>query len=176
MDLLNKHQAEHVSALKKNAAKVLPQFAAGDTIAVHIRVSEGQRERVQVFEGICLSRRNRGIGSSFRVRKISYGEGVERTFPLYSPRIARIKLLKKGEVRRAKLYYLRALSGKKARIASSVVSGAASGGELELPSQKEKKTPEKQEESQTPPTAPKTEQQAEQSPEQKVRQDGKQAE
>ena len=130
MDLLDKHQAEHVSALVKDMA-ALPKFAAGDTIAVHIRVSEGQRERIQVFEGVCLGRRNRGIGSSFRVRKVSYGEGVERTFPLYSPRIAGIKLLKRGRVRRAKLYYLRELSGKKARIPSTVV--AAAGGRLESP-------------------------------------------
>lgn len=136
MDLLNKHHTEHVSVLMRDAAKILPKFAAGDTVAVHIRVSEGQRERIQIFEGICLSRRNRGIGSSFLVRKISYGEGVERTFPLYSPRIARIKLLKKGQVRRAKLYYLRQLSGKKARITSTIVSGADVGGQVVLPSAK----------------------------------------
>ena len=122
--LLNKHQAKHVTALSQSLKeqKKAPMFTAGDTIAVHIKVREGQRERIQIFEGVCLARRNRGVGSSFLVRKISYGEGVERTFPLYSPSIARIKVLKKGKVRRAKLYYLRQLSGKKARIASTIAS------------------------------------------------------
>lgn len=121
MELLNKHQAKHVHNLAARL-KSIPMFEAGDTLAVHIKVREGQRERTQVFEGMCLARRNRGIGSSFLVRKVSYGEGVERTFPLYSPSIARIKILKKGKVRRAKLYYLRELSGKKARIASTIAS------------------------------------------------------
>ena len=95
----------------------IPEFATGDTICVNVKVVEGTRERVQAYEGVCIARKNAGINSSFTVRKISYGEGVERVFPLYSPRIDSIQLVRRGVVRRAKLYYLRALRGKKARIA-----------------------------------------------------------
>lgn len=93
-----------------------PDFGAGDTLAVHVKVREGDRERVQVFEGICIARRNRGFDSSFTVRKISNGEGVERVFPLHSRNIEKIEVKRRGDVRRAKLYYLRDLSGKAARI------------------------------------------------------------
>ena len=98
----------------------IPDFGPGDTVKVHIRVVEGTRERVQIFEGVIIARSNRGINSSFTVRKISYGEGVERVFPLYSPRIERIDVVRRGAVRRAKLYYLRSRRGKSARIAEKV--------------------------------------------------------
>ena len=97
------------------AGKVLPEFRPGDTVRVAVRIREGDKERSQAFEGICLARRNRGIGSSFTVRKIASGVGVERVFPLYSPNI-NISVVRKGDVRRAKLYYLRNLKGKAARI------------------------------------------------------------
>ena len=98
----------------------VPEFGPGDTVAVYIRVQEGERERLQVFEGMVIGRRNRGFNSSFCVRKVSYGEGVERVFPLYSPSIAKIEVKRKGDVRRAKLYYLRRLAGKAARIREKV--------------------------------------------------------
>ena len=95
----------------------VPEFGAGDTVRVSVRVVEGSRERVQAFEGVCIGRKNKGISSSFTVRKISYGEGVERIFPLYSPQVQKIEVLRRGRVRRAKLYYLRGRTGKAARIA-----------------------------------------------------------
>ncbi|MDD3759522.1 MAG: 50S ribosomal protein L19 [Acidithiobacillus sp.] len=98
------------------AKNEIPDFIAGDTVAVHVRVKEGERERVQVFEGLCIARRNRGAHSSFTVRKISSGEGVERVFPMHSPLVAKVEVKRRGDVRRAKLYYLRDLSGKAARI------------------------------------------------------------
>ncbi len=101
-------------------AREVPEFAPGDTVIVHVKVVEGERERLQAFEGMVIARRNRGMNSSFTVRKISYGEGVERVFPLYSPTVAKIDVKRKGEVRRAKLYYLRALSGKAARIREKI--------------------------------------------------------
>ncbi|AIA54465.1 MULTISPECIES: 50S ribosomal protein L19 [Acidithiobacillus] len=94
----------------------LPAFGAGDTVAVHVKVKEGDRERVQIFEGICIARRNRGLHSAFTVRKISNGEGVERVFPAQSPALVKVEVKRRGDVRRAKLYYLRNLSGKAARI------------------------------------------------------------
>ena len=110
--------------LKKLAdAAKLPDFKPGDTIIVNVKVVEGQRERVQAFEGVCIARKNAGINSSFTVRKISYGEGVERVFPLYSPRVESVELVRRGDVRRAKLYYLRGRRGKSARIAELGSSG-----------------------------------------------------
>lgn len=100
-----------------SAIRGVPEFDAGDTVRVGVRVVEGTRERVQVFEGVVIARSNRGLGSSFTVRKISNGEGVERVFPLFSPAIAEIQVVRRGKVRRAKLYYLRGRSGKSARIA-----------------------------------------------------------
>lgn len=94
----------------------LPEFRAGDTVRVHVKVVEGTRERIQVFEGVVIKRRGGGISETFTVRKISYGVGVERTFPLHTPKIAKVEVLRRGKVRRAKLYYLRALRGKAARI------------------------------------------------------------
>ena len=98
----------------------VPEFRTGDTVIVYTKVQEGDRERLQAFEGIVIARRNRGFNSSFTVRKISYGEGVERVFPLYSPQVAKIEVKRRGDVRRAKLYYLRNLSGKAARIREKV--------------------------------------------------------
>ena len=102
------------------AGKEIPEFAPGDTVIVYVRVQEGDRERQQAFEGMVIARRSRGYNSSFTVRKISYGEGVERVFPLYSPAIAKIEVKRKGEVRRAKLYYLRDLTGKAARVREKI--------------------------------------------------------
>ena len=99
------------------ADRDIPDFGPGDTLRVDVKVVEGTRERIQAFEGVCISRKSAGINSSFTVRKISYGEGVERIFPLYSPRVAGITVLRHGRVRRAKLYYLRGRTGKAARIA-----------------------------------------------------------
>ena len=112
---LNKEQTDKLAALRK-----VPAFDPGDTLKVHVKVTEGDRERVQVFEGLCIARKNSGINSSFTVRKISYGEGVERVFPLYSPRIDEIEVVRKGIVRRAKLYYLRGRTGKSARIVEDI--------------------------------------------------------
>lgn len=94
----------------------IPRFRAGDTVRVHVKVVEGQRERIQVFEGVVIQRRGGGISETFTVRKVSYGVGVERTFPLHSPRIDKIEVMRRGKVRRAKLFYLRNLRGKAARI------------------------------------------------------------
>ncbi|MBV9537841.1 MAG: 50S ribosomal protein L19 [Acidisphaera sp.] len=115
MNLLQQIDAEQVARLA--AARAVPEFRPGDTLRVAVRVVEGERTRVQAFEGVCIARSNRGINSNFTVRKISYGEGVERVFPLYAPTIAEIAVVRRGAVRRAKLYYLRERSGKSARIA-----------------------------------------------------------
>jgi large subunit ribosomal protein L19 len=114
MNLIDQLEREQVAAL--TAERPIPEFAPGDTVRVNVKVVEGTRERVQAFEGVCIARRKRGINSSFTVRKISYGEGVERIFPLHSPQIASIDVVRRGRVRRAKLYYLRGLRGKAARI------------------------------------------------------------
>jgi len=111
-----------VAALSEDSD--IPEFSPGDTVRVRVKVVEGTRERLQAFEGVCIGRRNRGVNSSFTVRKISYGEGVERVFPLYSPRIDGIELIRRGDVRRAKLYYLRGLRGKRARIAEKTTGAA----------------------------------------------------
>ena len=103
----------------------IPEFGPGDTLKINVKVVEGSRERVQAFEGVCIGRSNRGINSSFTVRKISYGEGVERIFPLYSPKIQAIEVVRRGDVRRAKLYYLRGRTGKAARIAEKIVRAPA---------------------------------------------------
>ena len=108
-----------------NEQRVIPEFGPGDTLKINVKVVEGSRERVQAFEGVCIGRSNRGINSSFTVRKISYGEGVERIFPLYSPKIQAIEVVRRGDVRRAKLYYLRGRTGKAARIAEKTVRAPA---------------------------------------------------
>lgn len=112
LDKIEKQQIEKVLAERQ-----IPDFSAGDTLKVNVKVVEGTRERIQAFEGVCIARKNAGVRSSFTVRKISYGEGVERLFPLYSPRISSIDVIRRGKVRRAKLYYLRERQGKSARIA-----------------------------------------------------------
>merc|ERR1711998_166273 len=112
IDKIEKQQIEKVLAERS-----IPDFSAGDTLIVKVKVIEGTRERIQAFEGVCIARKNAGVRSAFTVRKISYGEGVERVFPLYSPRISEIEVVRRGKVRRAKLYYLRDRQGKSARIA-----------------------------------------------------------
>lgn len=116
---------EQEQIVRLTGERPVPWFAPGDTLRVKAKVVEGSRERLQAFEGVCIARRNNGLGSSFTVRKISYGEGVERVFPLYSPVIAEIEVVRRGDVRRAKLYYLRERRGKKARIAEKTDGFAA---------------------------------------------------
>ncbi len=129
MNTIEEIERERVA--KRNKERPIPEFAPGDTLRVMVKVVEGSRERIQAFEGVCIGRRNRGLNSSFTMRKISYGEGVERVFPLYSPRIEAIELVRRGDVRRAKLYYLRGLAGKRARIAEKTtgVKGKAAASE-----------------------------------------------
>lgn len=118
------------------AERPVPEFAPGDTVRVHYKVVEGTRERIQVYEGVVIARTNKALNSCFTVRKISYGEGVERVFPLYSPRIEKIEVVRRGAVRRAKLYYLRSRRGKSARIAEKVdrrFGAAATGGQNAAP-------------------------------------------
>ena len=115
MNLLQQLEQEQVEKLA--ADRPIPQFDPGDTVRVGVKVIEGERERIQVFEGVCIGRKNAGVNSNFTLRKISYGEGVERVFPLFSPRITSIEVVRRGVVRRAKLYYLRGRTGKRARIA-----------------------------------------------------------
>ncbi|WP_044559527.1 50S ribosomal protein L19 [Azospirillum sp. B4] len=114
MNIIQKLEQEQIEKL--TAARAVPEFSPGDTVKVNVKVVEGSRERVQAYEGVVIARRNAGVNSSFTVRKISYGEGVERVFPLYSPRLDSIEVIRKGDVRRAKLYYLRDRRGKSARI------------------------------------------------------------
>ena len=114
---LDKEQVERLSA-----GKEIPDFGPGDTVLVNVKVVEGERSRIQAYEGVCIGRSGRGLHQNFTVRKISYGEGVERVFPLYSPMIESIKVVRRGKVRRAKLYYLRGLRGKKARIVEATSS------------------------------------------------------
>jgi len=122
IDTINKEQIAKVGSK-------IPEFAPGDTLRVNVKVIEGTRERVQAFEGVCIARKNAGVNSNFTVRKISYGEGVERVFPLHSPRVASIELVRRGDVRRAKLYYLRGRRGKSARIAEKLGLVAGAEGE-----------------------------------------------
>ena len=114
-------QIDNEQVTKLLAERTVPEFQPGDSLRVMVKVIEGTRERIQAFEGVCIGRKNAGVNSAFTVRKISYGEGVERVFPLYSPRIDSIQVVRHGAVRRAKLYYLRGLTGKRARIAERVV-------------------------------------------------------
>ena len=123
MNIIEQLEQEQIAKLTEN--KTVPQFAPGDTVKVNVKVVEGGRERVQAYEGVCSARKNDGLNSSFVVRKISYGEGVERIFPLYSPNIASIEVIRRGDVRRAKLYYLRDRRGKSARIAEQTTGYAA---------------------------------------------------
>ena len=120
MNLIDKIEKKQMDAVL--AQREIPEFGPGATLRIDVKVVEGTRERVQAFEGVCIGRKNDGIGSSFTVRKMSYGEGVERVFPLYSPKIQEIKVVRRGRVRRAKLYYLRGRTGKAARIAEKVTN------------------------------------------------------
>jgi large subunit ribosomal protein L19 len=115
MNIIQQLEAEQMAKL--TAGRPVPEFGAGDTVRVSVKVVEGERSRIQAFEGVCIARSNKGLNSNFTIRKISYGEGVERVFPLYAPTIADITVVRRGDVRRAKLYYLRGRSGKSARIA-----------------------------------------------------------
>ena len=119
MNTLEKYEKSQLKNLTSN--KSYPEFNAGDTIKVHLKIKEGEKERVQVFEGVCIAKKNAGLNSTFTVRKISYGEGIERVIPLFSPQISKIELVKSGDVRRSKLYYLRERSGKSARISEKNV-------------------------------------------------------
>ncbi len=114
MNIIQTIEAEQVAKL--SAGKTMPDFEPGDTVIVNVKVKEGERTRVQAYEGVCIARSGGGLNESFTVRKISYGEGVERVFPLHSPNIDSVKLVRRGKVRRAKLYYLRDRRGKSARI------------------------------------------------------------
>ncbi|MBR4106840.1 MAG: 50S ribosomal protein L19 [Alphaproteobacteria bacterium] len=131
MNIIENMEKEQMAKLMEG--KNLPNFKPGDTLKVHTKVKEGDRERIQVYEGVCIARKNDGLNSSFTVRKISFGEGVERVFPLYSPNVAKIEVARIGKVRRAKLYFLRALRGRSARIAddlnASVKAANASAAE-----------------------------------------------
>src|SRR5438874_2510122 len=126
MNLLKQIEQEQITKL--TAGKEIPDFAPGDTVIVNVKVVEGERSRVQAYEGVCIARAGGGINQSFTVRKISYGEGVERVFPLYSPVIESIVVVRRGKVRRAKLYYLRGRRGKAARIAEKQDRPRAPGG------------------------------------------------
>jgi large subunit ribosomal protein L19 len=122
MNLLQQIEKEQVAKL--SAGKEIPDFRPGDTVVVNVKVVEGERTRIQAYEGVCIGRAGSGVNANFTVRKISYGEGVERVFPLHSPMIDSIKIVRRGKVRRAKLYYLRGRRGKKARIAEGQGPGA----------------------------------------------------
>ncbi|QBR70968.1 50S ribosomal protein L19 [Beijerinckiaceae bacterium] len=118
-------ELEAAQAAKLLAGRVIPEFQPGDTVIVNVKVTEGERTRVQAYEGVCIARNGGGLNESFTVRKISYGEGVERVFPIFSPNIESIKVVRRGKVRRAKLYYLRDRRGKSARIAERMETPAA---------------------------------------------------
>lgn len=120
MNTIQKLEQEQIAQLTEG--KSIPDFTPGDTVRVHVKVKEGQRERIQAYEGVCIARKNAGVNSAFTVRKISFGEGVERVFPLYAPIIDHIELVRHGRVRRAKLYYLRGRRGKSARIAEDAAA------------------------------------------------------
>jgi large subunit ribosomal protein L19 len=145
MQMLDKEAVQKLAAIR-----AVPEFRPGDTLKVMVRVIEGERERVQAFEGVCIARKNAGVNSNFTLRKISYGEGVERVFPLYSPRVASIEVVRRGSVRRAKLYYLRGLAGKAARItererekiATKGIDLTAIAGDTTAPGPDEALTPE----------------------------------
>ncbi len=122
MNIIESIEKEQMEKLTEG--KNVPSFKPGDTLRVHTKVKEGDRERIQIYEGVCIARKNDGLNSSFTVRKISFGEGVERVFPLYSPNVAKIEVSRIGKVRRAKLYFLRALRGRSARIADDLSAAA----------------------------------------------------
>jgi large subunit ribosomal protein L19 len=125
MNIIQQLEAEHQA--KVSEGKTIPDFGPGDSLRVNVKVVEGSKERIQAFEGVCIGRKNAGLNSSFTVRKLSYGEGVERVFPLYSPNVDSIVLLRRGRVRRAKLYYLRGRTGRAARITELTTARRDSG-------------------------------------------------
>ncbi|AYD02881.1 50S ribosomal protein L19 [Neorhizobium sp. NCHU2750] len=129
MNIIQQLEAEQ--AAKIEAQRKLPEFAAGDTLRVNVRVTEGNRTRVQAYEGVCIARSGGGLNESFTVRKISYGEGVERVFPMYSPLVESVEIVRRGKVRRAKLYYLRDRRGKSARIVENTGTRARKLNEAE---------------------------------------------
>jgi len=135
MDIIKEIENEQLEKL--TAERPVPDFGPGDTLRVNVKVVEGTRERIQVFEGVCIGRKNAGLNSSFTVRKISYGEGVERVFQLYSPAISGIEVMRRGAVRRSKLYYLRGLKGKRARIAEKTDWDRAKTKDSEAPAEAE---------------------------------------
>ena len=136
MNVIDKIQKDQMD--KIIAERSIPDFSAGDTIKVDVKIVEGDKERIQAFEGLCIARSGGGLNESFTVRKISYGEGVERIFPIFSPKIAGITVLKKGKVRRAKLYYLRNRRGKSARIVEKIqVSKKDTNTQVDQPVSKE---------------------------------------
>lgn len=118
MDIIRQLEAEQVAKIEEK--RTFPEFSPGDTVRVQVRVTEGKRTRLQAYEGVCIARSGAGLHENFTVRKISYGEGVERVFPMYSPLVEAVEVVRRGKVRRAKLYYMRGLRGKKARIAENV--------------------------------------------------------
>ncbi|HVC59805.1 MAG TPA: 50S ribosomal protein L19 [Acetobacteraceae bacterium] len=132
MNIVQQYEAGEIVRLSQG--HTVPEFQAGDTVRVSVKVVEGERSRTQAFEGVCIARSNKGLNSNFTVRKISYGEGVERVFPLYSPLIAEIAVVRRGDVRRAKLYYLRGRSGKRARIAERARAVPSAAPAAEAPS------------------------------------------
>ena len=134
-NIIEQLEKEQIKKLTEN--KEIPDFKPGDTVRVSVKIVEGTSERVQAFEGVCIAKRNRSLRSSFTVRKLSSGEGVERVFPLYSPRIESIKVIKRGIVRRAKLYYMRGLRGKAARIAERLDFSASANNNFSKTEQKE---------------------------------------
>ena len=126
MNAIEKINQAHVAELM--AGKTMPDFAPGDTVKVFVKVKEGDKSRLQAYEGVCIARKNAGINSSFTVRKISFGEGVERVFPLYAPVVDKVEVVRRGKVRRAKLYYLRDRRGRSARITEDMAGGADAAG------------------------------------------------
>ena len=130
-------QLEQEQMAKLTAGKTIPDFEPGDTLIVNYKVGEGERSRIQAYEGVCIGRAGSGLNENFTVRKISYGEGVERVFPLYSPMIDSIKIVRRGKVRRAKLYYLRGLRGKRARITEKQERDRGEAGEVPQAAAKE---------------------------------------
>lgn len=150
MNILQKFEAKTLAKLTEG--KTITEFSPGDTVIVNMRIVEGERERVQAYEGVCIARGGSGLNASFTVRKISYGEGVERVFPLHSPRIESIQLVRRGSVRRAKLYYLRDRMGKSARIAErttghgleEAAAAAAEAAAIRAAAKKEKKAAKKE--------------------------------
>ena len=138
MNTLESYEKKQLESL--SSGKSPPSCSPGDTIKVHLKIKEGEKERIQVFEGVCISKKNAGLNSSFTVRKISYGEGIERVLPLFSPQIDKIELVKSGSVRRSKLYYLRERSGKSARIAEKNIFNKIDNEDVKVKKQEQLNT------------------------------------